>query len=85
MSAKSDPRCNKCKGPFASGGVERKRTPIGFGFVAGSTKFTIDYIETKSYIGYCMDCLDESPVVFSRRKGSRTPRSINNKIAAANR
>ena len=83
MSAKTDPRCNKCGGQFSSGGIERRRLPLGFGFAPGSDKFQVDFIEIKSYIGFCMSCGDETPVEFSRRRGSRKPAGINRKIARA--
>lgn len=83
MSQKSDPRCNKCGGQFSAGGVQTRRLPLGFGFAPGSDKFQVDYIEIKSYIGFCWKCGDESPVEFSRRHVTRKPRSINRKIAQA--
>jgi hypothetical protein len=85
-STKKDPRCNKCNGQFSSGGVQIRKIPTGFGFdPTGKTdKFQVDVIEVKSYIGFCWDCGDETPVEFSRRKKTKYPRSINNKIKAAN-
>ena len=83
MSQKSDPRCNKCNGDFATGGVQIRKIPTGFGFAPGSASFQVDYIEVKSYTGFCLDCGDESPVEFSRRHVTKKPRGINRKIRAA--
>jgi len=80
-SQRLDPRC-KCGGQFSSGGVQTRKIPLGFGF-AGSSSFQVDFIEIKSYIGFCFKCGDETPVEFSRRKVSRKPASINRKIRAA--
>ena len=82
-STKKDPRCNKCNGEFSTEGVQKKRIPLGFGF-KDSSAFQIDVIEVKSYIGFCWDCGDETPVEFSRRRKTIKPRGINAKIRAAN-
>jgi hypothetical protein len=83
MTPKRDPRCKKCHGQFSAGGVQTRRVPTGLGFVDGSAKFQVDFIEIKSYIGFCIDCGDETPVEFSRRNVTKFPKSINRKIAAA--
>lgn len=80
-SPKYDPKCPHCGGDFASGGTERRRVPLGFGF-NGSPDFQIDCIEIKSHIGFCIECGKDGKVEFSRRKVTLKPRSINRKIRA---
>jgi hypothetical protein len=82
MSAKTDPRCPKCKGQFSSGGVETRKIPLGFGF-KDSSAFQVDFIEVKSYTGFCMDCGKDGNVEFSRRKVTEFPKSINQKLGKA--
>ena len=81
INPRKDPRCH-CGGQFSAGGVETRKIPTGFGF-NGSPKFQVDYIEVKSYIGFCFKCGKDGKVEFSRRKVTKFPRGINRKIAAA--
>jgi hypothetical protein len=82
---RKDPRSACCGAQFATGGVETRKIPTGFGFADASGRFQVDYIEVKSYTGFCLECGKDGKVEFSRRKVTKFPRSINRKIAAARR
>jgi len=76
-------RCPKCRGMLAYDGTFRDRLPLGFGFAPGSSRFRVDCVERKGFTGECMECGTKVLAVKSRRHVTRTPRGINNKLAAA--
>jgi len=80
MSAKTNPKCPKCGGQFAVESKIRTRIPLGFGFAGSDGRFQVDVIETLSHGGFCLKCRKSGEVVYSKKRKTIYPKSINNKI-----
>jgi len=81
MSAKSNPRCPHCHGQFTAEGIETRQLPLGFGF-KDSSRFQVDCIQIKSYVGWCMSCGKDGKVEFSRRHVVKYPKLGKAKVTA---
>jgi hypothetical protein len=62
-------------------GEARERLPIGLGF--RGSKFVIDCVERRGWIGECLECGKPIFAVKSQRHVTRGSRSINAKIRRA--
>ena len=73
--------CPKCKTYDVSCDAKGKyRLPIGFGFLPNETKFGISFWELSGYWGECEICYNRIFNYTKKRKITRYPRSINNKL-----
>ena len=73
--------CPECKTyDVACDGTATRDLPVGFGFLPGDDKFSVEKLRFKGYIGECMECYKPVFNWVSRRKITVRPRSINKKL-----